>query len=74
MKEHSFNLMYQVGVDRGGWVQPGFVIPDRIGKFFARVETTELGSFTYRFQDVPIDKDYDKQSFVENFGLSEVQE
>ena len=41
--------MYQVGADRGDWIQPNFEIPERVGKFIARVESTEVSSYTQRF-------------------------
>ena len=73
MREHSFNLMYRVVSDRGNWIQPNFEIPERIGKFFARVETTELElRLKFESQEVPILKFDDKQTFIENFGISEL--
>ena len=67
--------MYQVVSFRNKWIQPNYEIPENIGKFFARVETSEL-KLRLRFsnQEVPLHKFDDRQSFVEDFGLTEHQE
>ena len=72
--------MYQlVGISGTGWDNfwwdANFQIPERIGKFLARIETTELRhNYRVSFQKVPVYEYEDAENFAKSFGVTQVQE